>query len=201
MKKRIITYPLFALLFVLGTAWAIQSPIVFLKGISDRMIAQLERNKSRLKQSGVVHSIVRSTLVPYVDLNRMSALVVGPNQWRSASTAQKNAFKNEFTRMVISTYAAAISSYNGDRVLFYPLRGGYSGRTAQVRSVIVRRSGQRIPVSYNLIQAGNSWRVFDFSVENVSIVQSYRAQFASVLSSSGMNGLIQRLQQHNRKTR
>lgn len=199
--KRFFKYPLVALLFVLGTAWALQSPVSLLQGVSNRMITQLERNKSRLKRPGVVHAIVRNTLLPYVDLNRMSALVVGPNYWRSATSAQKSQFKREFTQMVVSTYSAAISSYNGDRVLFYPLRGGYSGRTVQVRSVIMRRNGQRIPLSYNLIRSGSSWRVYDFSVENVSIVQSYRAQFAGVLSSSGMSGLVQRLRRHNRKTR
>lgn len=198
MKKR-IHYLALALLFVLGTAWAVQLPVAFLQGISNRMIAQLERNKNRLRNATVVNSIVRRTLVPYVDLNRMSALVVGPNYWRSASSGQKAQFKREFTSMVISTYAAAISSYDGDRVLFYPVRGGYSGRTVQVRSVIVRRNGQRIPVTYNLIRSGGGWRVFDFAVENVSIVQSYRAQFAGVLSSGGMSGLIQRLQRHNRR--
>lgn len=201
MKKQFIVYPLFVLLLLVGTAWAMQSPVTFLQGISNRIITQLERNKSRLKQPGVVVSIVRSTLVPHVDLNQMSASVVGPHYWRSATGAQKSEFKQEFIRMVISTYATAISSYNGDRVLFYPFRGAHPRRTVQVRSVIVRRNGQRIPVSYKLIQNKGRWSVIDFSVENVSIVQSYRAQFANVLSHSRMNGLIQRLKRHNRGNR
>lgn len=201
MKKRIMAMSLLALFFILGQAWALRSPVDLLQGISNRMIVQLEQNKSHLKQRGVVHSIVRDTLLPYVDLNRMSALVVGPNYWRSASSVQKAQFKQEFTRMVISTYSTALSSYDNDRVSFYPLRGGYSGNTVHVNSVIVRRSGQRIPMSYNLVRSDGGWLVYDFSVENVSIVQSYRAQFAGVLSSSGMDGLVQRLIQHNRKSR
>jgi len=201
MKKRFLTLSLLGLFFVAGAAWAVQSPISLLQSISNQMIAKLERNKSRLRQSGVINSIVRTTLLPYVDLNRMSAMVVGRYYWMKATPAQKSAFKREFTSMVISTYSAAISSYNGDVVRFYPLRGGYSGQTVQVKSVIIRRTGQRIPVSYQLIRQGGSWRVYDFSVENVSIVSSYRAQFAGVLSNHGMNGLIARLQRHNRKRR
>ncbi len=200
MKQQKLIYCFLAWLFMLGVAQAVQSPIVFLKGVSNQMLNQLEQNKSRLKQPGVVHSIVRNTLVPYVDLDRMSALVVGPNYWRSATVAQRNQFKNEFTRMVISTYSAAISSYDADRILFYPLRNGYSDHMMQVSSVIARRNGQRIAVSYKLIRYKNSWRIYDFSIENVSIVQSYRAQFSSVLSNSGMKRLIQRLMQHNRES-
>lgn len=201
MKKYWITYPLLALIFVLGTAWAVQSPEALLKSISNQMIVKLEQNKSQLKHSGVVRTIVRTTLLPHVDLNRMSMRVVGPQAWRSATSEQKSQFKKEFTRMVISTYSTAIASYNGDRVLFYPLRGGYSGNTVRVRSVIVRRNGRRIPMSYSLIRNGNTWLVYDFSVENVSIVRSYRAQFASVLTNSGMPGLVSRLKQHNRRMR
>jgi len=67
-----------------------------------------------------------------------------------------------------------------------------------VNSIIVRKSGQRIPVNYNLSRVGSSWKVYDFSIENVSMVQSYRSQFSGVLASSGLTGLIQRLSQHNK---
>ena len=200
--KRMIRYSLLFLAMFIGVASAAQSPIGLMQGISNRMLVALERNKSRLSDTGVIHSIVRRTLLPYIDLNRMSASVVGPSYWRQANGAQRQTFTNEFSNMVISTYSNAIASYDGDRIVFYPLRGGYEGRrTVKVRSLIVRRSGQKIPLSYNVIRSGGSWRVYDFSVENVSIVQSYRAQFAGTLSKSGLSGLTQKLIQHNRDRR
>lgn len=201
MKKRAQSLLAAIMIAVVGISYAQSSPVGMLQGIANRMISQLEANKSNLKRGATVHSIVRGTLLPYVDLDRMSALVVGPRYWRAASSAQKSQFKREFTRMVISTYAAALSSYNGDRVLFYPLRGGAGSGNVSVRSVIVRSTGQRIPVSYNLARSGGGWRIYDFSVENVSIVRSYNAQFAGVLANSGMSGLIQRLAKHNQRTR
>jgi len=182
-----------------SVALAIESPVTMLQRISNQMISSLEKNKSRLKKSNVIHNIVNRVLIPHIALNRMSASVVGPRYWRSASRAQRSTFIRQFTRLVTSTYSAALASYDGDRVRFYPLRGGYRGATVQVRSVIARRNGQRIPMSYSLIRQGSRWKVYDFSIENVSIVQSYRAQFAGVLSRSGMRGLIQRLISHNRR--
>ena len=68
-----------------------------------------------------------------------------------------------------------------------------------VKSLILRRNGQKISVVYNLERQGDSWLIYDFSIENVSMVQSYRSQFANVLEQGGVKLLIQRLQAHNKK--
>lgn len=201
MKIKIWKSSVLALLLVTGFAMASESPVAMLQRISNRMIASLEKNKSHLRRSSVVHGIVNRVLIPHVALSRMGASVVGPRYWRSATSSQRRQFVHQFTRLVISTYSAALASYDGDRVRFYPLRGGHRGNTVRVRSVIIRRNGQRIPLSYNLIRSGGSWKIYDFSVENVSIVRSYHAQFEGVLANSGMSGLIRKLILHNRKFR
>lgn len=187
------------LIMMSSLACADQSPVTMLKSVSTQMIAALKRNQSKLKKPHVIPRIVNRILVPHVDVNRMGAQVVGRRYWFSAPPKQRQEFINQFKHLVISTYAAALSSYNGDKIYFYPLRENYKTKTTvEVRSVIVRRSGQRIPVSYNLHRVKNSWKVYDFSIENISMVQSYRAQFAGVLSQYGMLGLNKRLIQHNR---
>ena len=69
-----------------------------------------------------------------------------------------------------------------------------------VRSMIIRHTGQKIGVDYNVVRSGDSWKVYDFSIENVSMVQSYRSQFSDVLPQQGMAGLLQRLKAHNKNT-
>lgn len=179
-------------------SFAVTSPVTQLQNIANQMVKSLEQNKSHLSNMNVIRGIVNRNLLPNVDLTRMSASVVG-RYWRDASATQKSQFKKEFAYLVTTTYAAALSSYDGDKVQFYPLRGNYAQQsTVSVRSLIVRASGQRIPVDYDLVREGSQWKVYDFSIENVSMVQSYRSQFAGVLSTSGISGLLQQLQQHNR---
>jgi len=190
-----------SLLLSLGVARAdVASPVTVLNKAADEMLASLAQNKSRLKNGdSIIYGIVNRVLVPYVDLDRMSMMVVGRQYWTSATPAQKTEFINQFTRLVISTYAAALASYDDDKVQFFPLRGDYaSSNILTVRSVIIRRSGQRIRVDYNVVRSGNSWKVYDFSIENISMVQSYRSQFSDVLAQQGMAGLLKRLQAHNK---
>lgn len=182
---------------------AIQSPVVFLNGLSQQMLLKLERHKSQLKgPSGkrIVHQIVNQVLMPHMSTNRMSAAVIGRNNWVKASRAQRATFVKEFRQLVVDTYGAALTSYDNDRVRYYPVRGGYAGKQyLRVNSVIIRRSGHKIPMSYNLLRVGNRWQIYDFSVENVSMVQSYRSSFSAYLSKGGLGALIKRLKDHNRR--
>ncbi len=192
----------FALLFVTGIAFAnVQSPVAVLDKVSKNMIGALEKNKRALKSQRIIFSIVNRTLIPHIDLNLMSAYVIG-RPWRGTTSAQRQDFIKQFTRLVTSTYAAALSSYDGDVVRFYPLRVNYQKRKiVTVNSMIVRRNGRKIQVSYNMIRRGNTWKVYDFSIEGISMVNSYRSQFAGVLANQGMKGLLVRLRRHNQASR
>ncbi len=175
------------------------SPATQLQQIANRMITQLESNKSQLHSMNVIRRIVNQTLLPNVDMDRMSSSVVG-RDWRTATPAQRTQFEKEFSYLVTTTYASALSSYNGDKVNFQPIRGDYAtSQTLRVNSLIVRPNGQRIPITYDVLRNGNAWKVYDFSIEHVSMVQSYRSQFAGVLASGGMPALLARLQGHNKR--
>lgn len=47
------------------------------------------------------------------------------------------------------------------------------------------------------MRTGNSWRLFDMSVEGVSMLESFRSQFSDILAQGNMQQLLQRLSQHN----
>lgn len=184
-------------------AAAVISPVAQLNQVANQMISELQKNKAQLKTpaaTGIINHIVDSLLVPNVDMNKMGSAVLGRQYWNSASPAQKQDFLNQFKLLLVSTYASALASYDDDKVQFYPIRGNYSAQNIfLVRSVILRKNGQRISIDYNLVRSGSDWKVYDFSIENISIVQSYRSQFANVLANGGMDGLLQRLHQHNSK--
>ena len=178
-------------------AAAVVSPTDQLQQVANKMISQLENNKTQLKSMHVIRRIVNQVLIPHVDLGRMASSVVG-RYWRTATPQQRAQFEKEFSYLVTTTYASALSSYDGDQVKFQPIRGDYTAnQTMRVSSEIVRKNGQRIPISYDVVRQGSQWKVYDFSIESVSMVQSYRAQFAGVLAQGGMPALLSRLQSHN----
>lgn len=175
-------------LFASIAAFADAAPVEMLKSVASQMISQLDQNQGHIN-SQVVSSIIHRVLLPHVDLETMSRSVVGKEYWNQATPAQREQFKRAFTNLVIKIYSAPLSSYNGETIEFKPLRDG-SGNRVQVESIVSRKNGQRIPVNYRLVQSGGSWKVYDFSVEGISMIRSYRTQFDGILQQKGMAGLL-----------
>jgi len=44
---------------------------------------------------------------------------------------------------------------------------------------------------------GKSWKVYDITVEGISLVLTYRSEFDAVVKQEGIDGLIKRLTQKN----
>ncbi|RDI48788.1 MlaC/ttg2D family ABC transporter substrate-binding protein [Aquicella lusitana] len=180
---------------------AVQSdPVALLQYIANNMIAGLKANKATLKtKPQIVFRLANRYVVPYADLPEMSRRVLPPQIWNSATPSQRMQFQKEFTTTLIRTYASALTSYQDQTVQFYPIRGGYQGlRTVEVRSEITGSETQPIQVTYRLMRVGSVWRLYDLSVEGVSMLESFRSQYAEILSSGSMEQLLQRMSQHNR---
>lgn len=179
--------------------WAISSPLDLLQNTSSQLINALQQNQATLRtKPQIVYRIVDQILLPHVDLVNMSSRALGRNAWLQATPRQKQAFIQQFTTLLIRTYASALAQYTDERVNFLPLRGNFNTQTRiQVYSNIIRDTGPAINISYSLMRVGDHWKLYDFSVDGISMVNSFRNQFAEQLQQKGIDGLIQELAQHN----
>lgn len=200
-RKLIAVWILLAGLFAfcsMGFA-ADPAPLSMLKNTAAQMTADLDQHLNELKSNEpLVTGIVNRVLVPHFDLVTTAQLVVGRNYWQQSSAGTQNEFIKQFTKYAVRTYAAAISSYDGEKIQFYPIRGDITSGRTQVRSQIIHQDGPPITVVYSVLDKGGTWLVYDFSVDGVSMAQNYRAQFASSLREGGLEKLVADLKQHNR---
>jgi phospholipid transport system substrate-binding protein len=184
---------------IASTAYAGVSsdPVGLLKYIADNMISQLRDHKATLKtKPAIVYSIANRYVVPYADLPEMSKRVLPPKVWNSATASQKAQFQKEFTKLVIRTYASALTSYQDQQVKFFPVRGG-AGGNVEVKSEITSSTSSPVTVTYRLLRSGSGWKLYDMSVEGISLISSFRSQFADILANGNMNDLLARLSSHN----
>lgn len=178
---------------LLATA-LVQPPEQMLQTVTDQLLSNLQQQQNRNEQA--LLTLVNQILVPHINLDLTSQLVLG-KYWASATPQQRAEFKTQFTAFMARTYSTALSSYTNEKVRYFPVRGGVTGDRVQVNSAIDQANGQSVSVSYRLALSSGEWKVYDFSVENVSIVENYRSQFADVLRTSGLDGLLQRLKAQN----
>jgi len=178
---------------------AASDPVNELSSIADQLIAKLKENKTSLKDNPqLVYSLANRIIVPHADIAEMSKRVLPPQIWNNATASQHKQFQSEFTTLLVHTYASALANYQDQTVKFYPVRGGYQNKTTvQVDSAIERPDGPPISVNYRLILKGSDWRLYDLNVEGVSMLESFRSQFADQLSQGNMDDLLKQLASHN----
>jgi phospholipid transport system substrate-binding protein len=195
------SYCLILLLVLLpGLLLAASSPLTMLQNTANQMIEELKKNKASLQQDPLsVYSIVKRILLPHIDQETMARSVLDRETWQKASPQERKKFMDEYTFLLVRTYSRALASYNDQEIRFLPIRGGVEGqRLVQVNSLILQKNGPSIPIDYRVRLAGNEWKVYDISVDSVSMVQSYKVQFAEKLAENGITGLISSIQQLNK---
>lgn len=186
-------------LFVLTSlAWAANSPVPMLEKTADQIIDTLDKNKGSLKENPLfVQKTVREHLLPHIDVKGMARSVLGRNAWTRATPMERDEFTQAFTKLVVRTYAAPLAEYSDEKIMFLPERAAPSGRFTRVNSVIIRSNGQKIPLSYSLVLKQGTWKIYDLSVEGVSLLQSFRTQFGQILKMTNMDALITQLNKQN----
>lgn len=66
-----------------------------------------------------------------------------------------------------------------------------------IKTEVEGPGNQPVPMNYRLHRKGNEWKVFDVSVDGVSLISTYRASFASEIRQGGLDALISSLETKN----
>lgn len=201
-KKNIFALWCSAFLLFLSTSVgaAIEPPDKLLDRVTVEMISALKQNDAKLKrQPDRIIQIIDRILVPHIDSVSMSKWVVGRQAWVSASKSQRIRFSNEFRDLLVRTYASTLLSYDNQEIEYYPVRGGYNKKRVQVNSVIKEPGKEPVRVSFRLLNRSNAWKVYDISIEGVSLLKGFQSQFQNDIRQQGMEYVINRIKEHNKK--
>jgi phospholipid transport system substrate-binding protein len=185
------------MLLVPVRAESIESPSDMLKRTSDDVIKVLKEKREMLeKEPDLVYQIVDQYILPHLDDVTMAKLALGKN-WRNATNEQKIAFVDEFRDLLIRTYSKSLQEFRDQTITFFPVDIASNEEKAIVKSEILQSGGPTIPVAYRVRIKDNSWKVYDISIDGVSLVTSYRGTFTQEVRKSGIDGLLLLLRDKN----
>jgi phospholipid transport system substrate-binding protein len=142
-------------------------------------------------------AFAKQKILPHIDFERMTRLAVG-RAWRSADARQREALIAQFSSLITRTYSTAIESYEGQETQVDPLPPSAGNDDVIVRSRFKKAGAPPVEVNYAMSKSPQGWKVYDISVENVSLVITYRSQFGEEIGRSGVDGLIASLAEKNR---
>jgi phospholipid transport system substrate-binding protein len=133
------------------------------------------------------------------DFATISRLVLA-RKWRRFSPEQREEFVEQFKIQLSKNYGSRITRYDQEKVGILDHRLEQNGDVT-VRTRIDGGAADGIEVDYRLRRKGRNkdgpWMVIDVIVEGVSLVSSYRAQFAEVLSHKDPSELLKQLREKN----
>ncbi len=175
------------------------APDVMLKQTSDEVIAVIREKREQLKEDPtLVYDLVHEYILPHLDEVTIAKLALGKN-WRDASREQKVEFINEFRNLLIRTYGKSLSEFSDQEITYFPVNIKEGEQKVVVKSEVLQPGGPSIPVSYRMRIKDDQWKVYDLSIDGVSLVTSYRGTFDQEVRKGGIDGLLKYLKDKNDK--
>jgi phospholipid transport system substrate-binding protein len=141
-------------------------------------------------------AVVEEKILPNFDFDRVCRMVLGKN-WKSASPEQQALFQKEFRSLLLRTYATALGKYRDQVIEYRPMQTDASEKNVTVKTQIIQKGGQPIAVDYSLVKGTTGWKVYDITIESVSLVTNYRSQFSSEIRQNGLDSLNKKLADKN----
>jgi len=172
-----------------GTAFAAPSeaPPAFIKRVADGLIGRLKADHNKLQTNpAAVKTIVRENLDPYIDSQAFTRIVMGTyatNQYSSA--AQRAQFEKNFRETLIENYGSAFAKYSNQSYSIRPYKATNSKNP--VVTVDFNNKGEKIPVSFQLVDKGTQWKIRNINVSGIDLGLQFRNQFAATVKRNGGN--------------
>jgi phospholipid transport system substrate-binding protein len=186
--KTMLTTTSMAVLLASPSVWAATEPApIFVKRISDALVERLNKDRVAYKKDpAVLTKIVQENIEPYVDFDGFARGVMGP-YYRQANDAQRQLFTQTFRQSLIRTYAKGLASYDNESYTIRPFVAGKDSSKAVVGMDFKTSSGTVVPITYQLIDLNNTWKVRNLQLNGIDIGLTFRNQFASTVQANRNN--------------
>lgn len=191
-------YTLALILFLLPTVTnaVSEEPVELIRTTTKRILGKLAQAPEIKSEPDRLKRLVEENIVPSIDFVRLSRLTLGKH-WRTASTDQRNRFSDEFKQLLMRTYSTSLTEYSGQEIEYIPLKGAIDGKRSAVRTKLHQSDGSPVTVDYSLYKTGADWKIYDVTIEGVSLVVNYRSSFGQEIRTHGLDSLIQHLATRN----
>ena len=178
-----------------------QSPDNLVKEVAADVLGALREDRDlRDGNQTKMALLIEQKIAPHFAFERMTRLAVG-KAWRQATDAQRKDLMEQFRQLLVRSYSAAWTAYQNIDVDVKPLRMQPSDDDVVVKTEIRRPGGAPpVPVNYSMYKTDSAWKVYDVSIEGVSLVTTYRSSFAEEIRKGGVDGLIKSLRKKNAQT-
>ena len=191
MTKKILQIGviLFFFLFILsGEVFAESAITNDLKQTIDKVI-EIVGDPELKKNPKLKREMLRQTIGVRFNYTQMVMRSLAQN-YKDRTDKEREEFTVLFKKLLENSYASKIENYQNETINYVDEK--VKGKYALVKTQIVRKDAT-IDVDYKLINEGGEWTVYDFVIEEVSLIRNYRSQFSKIIKTESYGALVARL--------
>ncbi len=152
-------------------------------------VTTLIQDKTITKE--VKHQEIEKIITPLFDFALMARLSLGKKQWKKISPQERKAFVTLFSQRIRQSYMSKLDLYT-DEVVVIDDPVVVKNRI-HLPTHLMRKSEKR-DILYKFYKSKRKgWLIYDVDIIGVSIVQTYRSQFAGILKENSFETLMEKL--------
>ena len=186
IMKKLIIASIFTVLATFTTIYANTPTEALTKSVNELISIAGNSDYDEASKKSELTKIIAST----VDFEAVSRRVVS-KPWRKATDDQKQQFKDNFLVIMTNTYFALLKDYDNEQVEF--TKEQIKSKKYALVDTFILSGNKKIPVRYRLIKSVDTWKIYDFVPEGISIVTTYKNNYKSIISKKGISGLLEEM--------
>jgi len=146
-----------------------------------------KRLTQRQKETKIIHIID-----PVFSYTTMAKISLG-KKWKTLSKKEKQAFTQAFEHKIKHSYIDKLKLYTNQKVVTSKPKRIKKNRITLTTKIIGNNETYKIVNAFFKKKNTNQWYIYDVKLAGVSIIQTYRKQFAAFLKTKSFKQLLDSL--------
>ena len=163
----------------------------------DSVLLVLEKKNLTIPQKG--DEIIK-IIDEVFDYELMARISLGKETWNSISEQKQKEFTKIFENKLKKSYIEKLELYNDQKVKIIGLKPHNNTRLQLETQLVGKEGNYQINYNfYNKAKDSEQWLIYDVDLVGVSIIQTYRQQFAGLLKEKSFDEMLVLLEKSNSK--
>lgn len=144
-------------------------------------------NLNKEEKRGRIEKVIN----PVFDFSLMAKLALGRKHWPRLNKEEKKAFTVLFVKRLKDSYLDKIGLFMDGKVEF---KSAVKVKKKIHIPTLVISKGEEYSILYKLRNSDDEWRIYDFEVQGVSMISTYRSQHNEHFTNNGtVSGLLEKM--------
>ncbi|NMH60460.1 ABC transporter substrate-binding protein [Alteromonas sp. MYP5] len=169
-----------------------ENPYELVQDVAMKTFDRMKENQQKIENDPeVLRTIMEEELLPHIDYQFAAFMVLGKH-FKSVPKAKLSEYVSVFRQYLITTYAVAMGYYDNQDVEFEPAASYADKKSVTVRAIVKDPQRPEINIAFKVRKDSrtNEWKAYDMVAEGISMLNSKRSEFESILRQQGIDEVI-----------